>query len=182
MGDAHSVPTPAEPGKRLLKLMCPEVPNAEETPVLTRPDISFTVNQCARFMSNPGPEHIAAAKRFLLYLKGTKGQKLTYTRQPPETANRLICYAYSDHAGDPDTRHSVTGYVVLLNGAAVSWQSTRQQVTALSTAEAEYYAVSVAGTDMTYMCLIMEDLGFKQQEPTVLWEDNMACIYMSQTS
>eukprot|EP00961_Rhodomonas_salina_P229003 3095259-Rhodomonas_salina.1 len=28
----------------------------------------------------------------------------------------------------------------------------------------------------------MEDLGFKQKEPTVLWEDNMACIYMSQTS
>eukprot|EP00961_Rhodomonas_salina_P132476 1782817-Rhodomonas_salina.1 len=28
----------------------------------------------------------------------------------------------------------------------------------------------------------MEDLAFKQQEPMVLWEDNMACIYMSQTS
>eukprot|EP00961_Rhodomonas_salina_P253451 3425452-Rhodomonas_salina.1 len=106
-------------------------------------------------MSNPGPEHVAAAKRILRYLKGTKVQKLT-----------------------------VTGYVVLLNGAAVSWQSTRQQVTALSTAEAEYYAVSVqvAGTDVTYMRRIMEDLGFKQPEPTVLWEDNMACIYMSQTS
>eukprot|EP00961_Rhodomonas_salina_P218207 2948471-Rhodomonas_salina.1 len=46
-------------------------------------------------MSNPGPEHIAAAKRILRYLKGTKGQKLTYMSQPPETANRLICYADS---------------------------------------------------------------------------------------
>jgi len=72
--------------------------------------------------------------------------------------------------------------VVMLNGAAVSWQSTRQQVTALSTAETEYYAASVAGTDVTYMSRIMEDLGFAQLEPTVLWEDNMACIYMSQTS
>eukprot|EP00961_Rhodomonas_salina_P040632 546022-Rhodomonas_salina.1 len=68
----------------------------------------------------------------------------------------------------------------MLNGAAVSWQSTRQQVTALSTAEAEYYAASVAGTDVTYMRCIMEDLGYKQEKPTVLWEDNMACIYMSQ--
>ena len=89
-------------------------------------------------------------------------------------ANCLICCADSDHSGDLDTRHSVTGYVVLLNSAVVSWQSTRQQVTALSTAEAEYYAVSVAGTDVTYMHCIMEDLGFKQQGPTVLWEDNMA--------
>eukprot|EP00961_Rhodomonas_salina_P276633 3737824-Rhodomonas_salina.1 len=78
-------------------------------------------------MSNPGPEHIAAAKRILCYLKGLKSQKLTYTRQPVAKANQLICYADSDHTGNPDTRCSVTGYVVLLNGAAVSWQSTRQQ-------------------------------------------------------
>eukprot|EP00961_Rhodomonas_salina_P116658 1570053-Rhodomonas_salina.1 len=159
--------------------MSPKVPDAAETrryqqlisglmyaAVLTRPDISFAVNQCARFMSNPGPEHIAAAKRILRYLKGTKGKKLTYTRQSSEMANRLYCYADSDHAGDPDTRRSVTGYVVMLNGAAVSWQSTRQQVTALSTAEAEYYAASIAGTDVTYMSRIMDDLGFPQQDPT----------------
>eukprot|EP00961_Rhodomonas_salina_P292498 3932988-Rhodomonas_salina.1 len=87
-------------------------------------------------MSNPGPEHIAAAKRILRYLKGTRSLKLTYKRQPADTANVLMCYADSDHAGDPDTRCSVTGYIVMLNCAAVSWQSTRQQVTALSTAEA----------------------------------------------
>ena len=34
----------------------------------TRGDCSFAVNQCARFMSNPGPTHIAAAKRILRYL------------------------------------------------------------------------------------------------------------------
>eukprot|EP00961_Rhodomonas_salina_P031919 430023-Rhodomonas_salina.3 len=71
-------------------------------------------------MSNPGPEHIAAAKLILQYLKGTKGFKLTYRCQPLETANRLICYSDSDHTGDPDTHCSVTGYVVMLNGAAVS--------------------------------------------------------------
>eukprot|EP00961_Rhodomonas_salina_P000120 1193-Rhodomonas_salina.1 len=88
--------------------------------VLTRQDISFAVNQCTRFMStgNPGPEHIAAAKRILHYLKGTKLQKLKYMRQPEAMVNHLICYADSDHAGDLDTRRSVTGYVVLLNGAA----------------------------------------------------------------
>eukprot|EP00961_Rhodomonas_salina_P180366 2434588-Rhodomonas_salina.1 len=86
--------------------------------VLTRPDISFAVNQCARFMSNPGPDHVAAAKHILKYLKGTKHLKLTYQRQSADTANRLVCCVDSDHAGDPDTRCSVTGYVVMLNGAA----------------------------------------------------------------
>jgi len=38
----------------------------------TRGDCSFAVNQCARFMSNPGPTHIAATKRILRYLAGTR--------------------------------------------------------------------------------------------------------------
>eukprot|EP00961_Rhodomonas_salina_P268380 3626809-Rhodomonas_salina.1 len=78
MGDTHPCPTPSEPGTCLLKSMCPAVPDPEETKkyeqligglmyaaVLTRPDISFDVNQCARFMSNPGPDHVAAAKHIL---------------------------------------------------------------------------------------------------------------------
>eukprot|EP00961_Rhodomonas_salina_P259186 3501865-Rhodomonas_salina.1 len=88
----------------------------------------------------------------------------------------------SDHAGDPDTRRSLSGYVLLLNSAVISWQSVRQQVTALSSAEAEYYAASVAGTDVTYMRRVLQDLGYEQTDPTTLWEDKMACIYMSQTS
>ena len=37
---------------------------------MVRPPNYFSVNQCARFMSNPGPSHIAAAKRVLRYLAG----------------------------------------------------------------------------------------------------------------
>eukprot|EP00961_Rhodomonas_salina_P037912 509227-Rhodomonas_salina.1 len=96
--------------------------------------------------------------------------------------NVLESYADSDHAGDPDTRCSVSGYVLLLNSAAISWQLVCQQVTALSSAEAEYYAASVAGTDVTYMRCVLQDLGYEQTDPTTLWEDIMACIYMSQTS
>ena len=97
-------------------------------------------------------------------------------------ANTLEAYADADHAGDPDTRRSVTGYVITLNKTAVSWQSARQHVTALSTAEAEYYSASVAGVDITYHRRLMEEMGHEQQAPTITWEDNMACIYMSRTS
>ena len=97
-------------------------------------------------------------------------------------ANVLASYADSDHAGDPDSRRSVTGYLQLMNGAAVSWQSVRQQVVALSSAEAEYYAASVAGTDMQYIRRLMEELGHAQKGPTTLYEDNMACIYMSESA
>ena len=94
----------------------------------------------------------------------------------------LSTYADSDHAGDPDSSQSVTGYVWVLNGGAVSWQSVRQQVVALSSAEAEYYAASVAGTDVCYLRHLLADLGYAQGAPTVLFEDNMASIYMSRSS
>ena len=74
------------------------------------------------------------------------------------------------------------GYLLLLNGGAVSWQSVRQQVVALSSAEAEYYAASVAGTDITYLRRLMEEMGYGQDCPTELLEDNMACIFMSKSS
>jgi hypothetical protein len=70
----------------------------------------------------------------------------------------------------------------MMNGGAISWQSARQHVTALSTAEAEYYAASVAGVEITYMRRILEEMGYPQHEPTVTYEDNMACIYMSRNS
>eukprot|EP00961_Rhodomonas_salina_P024751 333241-Rhodomonas_salina.1 len=60
MEDAHPFPTPSDPGTRLLKSMSPKVQDAAETrhyqqliggliyaAVLTLPDISFAVNQCA---------------------------------------------------------------------------------------------------------------------------------------
>ena len=46
----------------------------------TRGNCSFAVNQCARFMSNPGPSHIAAARRILRYLAGSRALGLTYTK------------------------------------------------------------------------------------------------------
>eukprot|EP00961_Rhodomonas_salina_P269060 3635815-Rhodomonas_salina.2 len=121
MADAHPVPTPSEQGVRLVKEQSQQTPDPEATKkyqqmvgclmyaaVLTLPDIAFSVNQCTRFMLNPGPEHVAAAKHILQYLKGLKHLRLTYRRQPEASANVLVCYADSDHAGDPDTRCSVT--------------------------------------------------------------------------
>jgi len=39
----------------------------------TRPDISYTVSQLARFNSNPGPQHWQAVKRLFRYIQGTIG-------------------------------------------------------------------------------------------------------------
>ena len=51
-----------------------------------------------------------------------------------------------------------------------------QKTTALSTAEAEYYSASTAATEVLYLRNLLENMGFAQQGPTPVYEDNTACI------
>ena len=43
-----------------------------------------------------------------------------------ETKNKLIGWVDSEFGSDPDTLKSMTGYLVSLNGGAISWRSSRQ--------------------------------------------------------
>ena len=142
----------------------------------TRLDIAQAVNQCARFMSNPGPTHIAAAKRILRYLAGSQDRGITYTKQPIN-ANTLSATADADHAG-ADDRRSVSGWAVLLCGAAVVWASKRQPVTAISSTESEFYSVSQCALDCVYIRRLMSILGYEQVKPTMIAQDNNACIFL----
>eukprot|EP00961_Rhodomonas_salina_P281831 3808587-Rhodomonas_salina.1 len=62
---------------------------------------------------------MAAARRILRYLTGTTHLRLTYEAQPKSRENLLLGFADADHAGDPDTLCSVTGYVTMMCGAAI---------------------------------------------------------------
>ena len=153
----------------------------------TRGDCSFAVNQCARFMHNPGPTHIAAIKRVLRYLAGTRTRGITYRRDTIDASavamdksvlpNHISACADADHAGAHD-RRSVSGYAVMLAGAMVMWTSKRQPVTAISSTESEFYSVSQCALDCVYLRRVLELLGYPQQGPTLIAQDNNACIYL----
>jgi hypothetical protein len=68
----------------------------------------------------------------------------------------------------------------MLNGGAVSWKSTKQKSVSLSTAEAEWYAASEAGKEIVYLRSILNDFGFEQVSPTLLYEDSRAVIAMAE--
>lgn len=56
-------------------------------------------------------------------------------------------------------RRSYTGYMLIVNGGAVSWESRKQQTMALSSTEAEYMALSEATKDALYMSGLLGNLG-----------------------
>ena len=69
-----------------------------------------------------------AAERVLQYVCGTYDQGITYFDPGDETKNKLIGWVDSDSRveRDPDTRKSMTAYLMSLNGGAISWRSSRQ--------------------------------------------------------
>ena len=96
---------------------------------VTRPDLMFVVCLIARFMSDPKEEHFLIAKRILRYLKGTLEFGIFYKRSQEM---KLIGYTDSDYARDVNDRKSISGYVFLLNGAAICWSSRKQAIVTLS--------------------------------------------------
>ena len=78
---------------------------------------------------------MAAARRVLRYLAGTRSLGMTCRRSGQDAAvtsvgghvlsNTLTASADADHAGAKD-RRSVRGWALMLNGAAVTWSSKRQ--------------------------------------------------------
>ena len=171
----------------------------------TRPDISYAVNQCARYSSDPKPEHWTACLRVLRYLKGTSDYGLHYHKHPThylgETVKtrpsmsdlkqpfsfasshypgdakvHVFGYSDADYANDVDSRRSVTGYVFVFAGAPLSWNSMTQHSVALSTMEAEYFAVCKATQEAIYLRMLFEESGMKVNTPLVIKEDNQACI------
>ena len=149
----------------------------------TRPDISFAVSELSRFVSNPGKPHLEAAKRVFRYLKKTITLGLVYRSSPSEMPpNTLWGYVDSDWAGCPDSRRSTSGFVFMLNGAAISWRSKRQPTVALSSAEAEFISASAMVQEVIYLRKFLANLGYPQTDPTPVFADNETCIAWSEGS
>ena len=140
-----------------------------------RPDLSLAVNFLSRKQSEPNEYDWAAAKRILRYLKGTSSMKLIFEKKD-QSSNELMAYVDSDFATCPKTRRSTTGYLVVMNGSPVAWKAFKQSLLATSTSEAEYIAISTVAKKVRWARTFLLELGFEQQKPTVVWEDNTGAI------
>ena len=144
--------------------------------LVTRPDIAYAVQALGRHLNASGPEHWLAAKRVLRYLQGTKNKTLKYS---PSAKTQVSGYSDSDWASDLATRRSTTGYVFMLGNGALSWGSRLQPTVALSSAEAEYMAVTAAVQEALHLRQLFDGLGYGQDGPTVILEDNQGCMALA---
>ena len=91
-------------------------------------------------------------------------------------------YCDADWAGDVDDRRSTSGCILLLHGSPIVWLSKKQATVALSTAEAEYMAMSAALKEVKWLVQLLEEIGVNVAAPVPMFSDNQAAISISSAS
>jgi hypothetical protein len=87
--------------------------------------------------------------------------------------------ADADWALDSVDRRSISGYCFFFNGCLISWLSTKQCAVALSSTEAEYYALTHALKEGLWMRIFCSLLKFPFTTPFPLFSDNQAALSLS---
>ena len=160
----------------------------------SRPDITYTMNCCARYMFNPRHSHEMALKWIGRYLKATRKRGLILN--PSKDLYKVDDYPDADFADmygyenptDPSCVKNRTGYVITFADCPVLWQSKLQTETALSTMEAEIISLSHSCRVLFLICDMTQALGnavgLPIRETTIkvsIHEDNAGALVLAQT-
>jgi len=111
---------------------------------------------------NPSMQYQMALKRILRYLSGTKTYGITYKdiRGSPVS---FLGYANTAYKNRDDNKLT-TGYIFIAVEGAITWQLSRQSVTAESSTEAKYIALWEASKEASWLRNLYNELGFTQNE------------------
>ena len=120
-----------------------------------RPDCSYAVKELSRDVKGPTIESLAKLKHLLRYLAGTKGYVLrikpTHMLSDWTSSMDIVCYVDSDWAGCSKTRKSTSGSTAQVLGCDAIHTSRTQATVALSSGEAELYAIGQGTSEALFL-------------------------------
>ena len=194
---SRTVETPGQYGQKLQPVSDNEMPSdARQLPYQelvggllyackTRPDIAYAISNVSRFMSKWSVSHYKAALRILRYLYSTKDKALVISADAPM---ELKVYVDANYGDDRESENSDSkwksqgGFLVYFSSSLVSWRSRRHKTRSLSSMESEYMEASEAAKEVLFFRVMLEELDYKQSSPTIMYEDNKACIQYSKNN
>ena len=88
-------------------------------------------------------------------------------------------YCDTNYAEDSHNQKSTSSYTFMLAGGPITWKSKKQKSVALSTTEAEYYAVGAACQEAIWIRQISQELLIPLDEPTLILSDNTGAVSLS---
>nr|XP_016513771.1 PREDICTED: uncharacterized mitochondrial protein AtMg00810-like [Nicotiana tabacum] len=127
-------------------------------------------------MQRPKQYHLDAALRVVRYIKGSPGLGVFLKRGP---ISHLFAYCDSDWAAYPNTRRSITGYVIKPGDSLLSWKSKKQQTISRSSTEAEYRSLAAVAAEVTWIVGLLQELNVALNQPVYLYCDSKATLQIA---
>ncbi|GJX45202.1 hypothetical protein Tco_0261878, partial [Tanacetum coccineum] len=93
---------------------------------------------------------------------------------PKGSGFKLIDFSDVDHAECIDTRKSTSRGIQFLGDKLVSWMSKKQDCTVMSSAEAEYVALSASCAQVMWMRTQHKDYGFNYNKIPLYCDSQLA--------
>uniref|UniRef100_A0A803PHV6 Integrase catalytic domain-containing protein n=1 Tax=Cannabis sativa TaxID=3483 RepID=A0A803PHV6_CANSA len=103
--------------------------------IITRLEISFSVNKVCQLMANPLQSHWHAVKRILRYLSGTIDYGIHLIKSDHLD---LTAFYDADWATDLDDKCSNSGFTIFFGCNLIAWQCNKQHIVSRSSTEAEF--------------------------------------------
>ncbi|GMF44882.1 unnamed protein product [Phytophthora fragariaefolia] len=141
----------------------------------TRPDLANAVRALGKYLNKYTHEKYTMAKRVLRYLQGSSDFGLVWEKKGSPDLH-FVAYADADLGNEKDDRHSITGYVLQLNGCTYAYKSRKQRIVTDDTCCAEFVAASKCSTMIVWTHNLCKELNLTRYHPTVLCQDNQATI------
>jgi hypothetical protein len=148
----------------------------------SRPDISNVVRELSKVLDGPTEAAMKELKRAVKFVLATRtfGLKIEPVLDKGESEWKMTIFTDSEYAGDKETRISVGGYIIFLLGVAILWKSKAQKSVTLSSAEAEFVALSEAAKEIKFVVQVLETIGIRVKLPIIVRVDNVGAIFMSE--
>lgn len=144
---------------------------------LTRPDISFAVQQLSQFLQEPAQTHFDAALHVLKYLKGTLNVGLFYKANIPL---QLSAYSDADWGTCSFSAKSLSGYAIFLGSSLISWKTKKQKTVSKSSAESEYRSMSYTTSELIWLEGLLQDLHVQVPLPIPFYCDNTSAQHIAE--
>ncbi|GJU91576.1 hypothetical protein Tco_1303999 [Tanacetum coccineum] len=118
------------------------------------------------YQASPTEKHLKEVERIFRYLKGTINMGLYY---PKDSCFELTYVLDADHARYLNTRKSTSVGIQFLGDKLVNWMSKKQDCTTMSSAKAEYVALSASCAQVMWMRTQLKDYGFNYNKIPLYW-------------
>jgi len=143
---------------------------------ITRNDLLYGVQLASRSSKSPTTDNMKMVDRMLQYVAGTKELGIKLHSGEGVQLYATVDSSYGTHS-DSKSHTGITLHIGKQSGSFKS-SSKKQPITADSSTVAEFIGCHMALKYVLATRIFLEEIGFPQKQPTILFQDNLSTIAM----